>query len=122
MARLNSNGFALVETLVASAIIAGMLGLTFQSIETATRHTRMIEDSRLAMMIAQSQMTAIGAAQSASFGEARGVTSGVAWRMSARPYRANVTSAIKLDLITVSARPVGGARDLVVLKTLRVSQ
>jgi type II secretory pathway pseudopilin PulG len=122
MATRAPNGFALVETLVASAIIAGMLGLTFQSIETAARQTRMVEQRRLAMLIAQSQMTAIGAAQSARFGEARGVTSGVAWQMTVQPYRAAVASAINLDLISVSARPVGGARDLVVLKTLRVSQ
>ena len=75
------NGFSLVETLIASVIIAGMLGVVFQVIETGARQTRAVENRRLAILVAQSQLAAVGAAQNNSFGETKGVTGGIRWRI-----------------------------------------
>jgi type II secretory pathway pseudopilin PulG len=115
-------GFALAETLVATAIIAAMLGVTFQSIESGARQTRMIEDRRQAMLIAQSQLTAVGSAQSTSLGETSGITSGIRWRLSVQPYRANQQSGAKLELVSLTAGLEREKRDLVILKTIRVSR
>jgi hypothetical protein len=111
-----------VETLVASAIIAAMLGVTYQAIQASARQSRMVEDRRLATLVAQTQMAAIGASVTGNFGETRGTTSGISWRIVAEPYRtAEAPSGrIKLDLISVSAGM--GNRDLVTLRTLRLSR
>lgn len=115
-------GFAIVETLVASAIIAAMLGVTYQAMQTSARQSRMVEDRRLATLVAQTQMAAIGASVTGNFGETRGTTSGVDWRIVAVPYRADGANSgrIKLDLISVSAGL--GNRELVTLRTLRLSR
>jgi type II secretory pathway pseudopilin PulG len=116
------SGFALAETLVATAIIAAMLGVTFQSIESGARQVRMIEDRRQAMLIAQSQLTAVGSAQSTSLGETSGLTSGIRWRLSVKPYRANQQSGAKLELVSLTAGLEREKRDLVTLKTIRVAR
>ena len=118
--RKDQQGFALVETLVATAIIAGMLGVTFQTVQSGARQTRMIEDRRRAMLVAESQLQAVGAGQSSSFGETRGLTSGVRWRLTLRPYRADQPSDAPLQLVSVSAGLEGEQRDLIILKTIRV--
>ena len=116
------SGFALAETLVATAIIAAMLGVTFQSIETGARQTRLVEERRKAMLVAQSQLTAVGSAQSTSFGETNGITSGIRWRLSVQPYRANEPSGARLEAVSVTAGLASDKRDLVVLKTIRVAR
>jgi type II secretory pathway pseudopilin PulG len=122
MARNNESGFALAETLVATAIIAAMLGVTFQSIEAGARQTRQIEDRRKAMLVAQSQLTAVGSAQSSSLGETSGLTSGIRWRLSVQPYRADEPSGARLEAVSVTAGLASDKRDLVILKTIRVAR
>lgn len=115
-------GFALAETLIATAIIAAMLGVTFQSIETGARQTRQLEERRQAMLVAQSQLTAVGAAQSTSFGETSGLTSGIRWRLSIRPYLANEPSGARLEEVTITAGLASDRRDLVTLRSIRVAR
>lgn len=118
----SERGFALAETLVAAAIIATMLGVTFQTIESGARQARQIEDRRQAMLVAQSQLTAVGAAQSTSFGETSGLTSGIRWRLTVQPYRANEPSGARLEQVSVTAGLASDKRDLVVLRTVRVAR
>lgn len=115
-------GFALAETLVATAIIAAMLGVTFQSIEAGARQARQVEDRRQAMLVAQSQMTAVGSTQSTSLGETSGITSGIRWRLLVQPYRANEPSGARLEQVSVTAGLARDSRDLVILKTIRVAR
>lgn len=117
-----ASGFALAETLVATAIIAGMLGVTFQTIENGARQARLIEDRRQAMLIAQSQLTAVGSAQSTRFSETSGLTSGIRWRLSVKPYRADQPSIARLEQVSVTAGLASDTRDLVVLRTVRVAR
>ena len=116
------SGFALIETLVATAIIAAMLGVTFQTIQIGAGQTRMVEDRRRVMLIAQSQLAAIGTAQSSSFGETNGLTSGIRWRLALRPFRAEQPSGAPLEIVTVTAGLESDKRDLVILKTIRVAR
>lgn len=120
--RSDESGFALAETLVATAIIAAMLGVTFQSIEAGARQTRQIEDRRKAMLVAQSQLTAVGSAQSTSLGETNGLTSGIRWRLLVQPYLANEPSGARLETVSVTAGLAGDTRDLAVIKTVRVAR
>lgn len=116
------DGFALAETLVATAIIAAMLGVTFQSIDTGARQNRLVEDQRRAMLVAQSQLTAVGAAQSTSLGEITGLTSGIRWRLTVRPFRADQPSGARLEEVQVIAGLASDKRDLAILKTIRVAR
>jgi type II secretory pathway pseudopilin PulG len=122
-----AGGFALVETLVASAIIAGMLGVVFQVIETGARQIRSVENRRLAILVAQSQLAAVGAAQNNSFGETTGVTGGVRWRIKITQRRGNSSSAARLEDVVVTtgmddATVNKDRRDLFVLRTVRVAR
>ncbi len=122
IARATQNGFALVETLIATAIIAVMLGVTLQAIALGARQTRMIEDRRQAMLIAQSQLSAAGAAQSDVFGDSNGLTSGIRWRITRRPYRTDQPSVARLEEVTVTAGRADDPRALIILKTVRVAR
>ena len=118
----SQSGFAMVETLVATAIIAAMLGVTFQSIEIGARQTRLVEDRRQAMLIVQSQLSAVGAARSDMLGDTKGLTSGISWRLTVRPFRAGQPSVARLEEVTVTASLETDPRPLVILKTVRVVQ
>lgn len=116
------NGFALVETLIAAAIIAGMLGVVYQVIETGARHSRTVENRRLAVMVAQSRLAAVGAAQNASLGETKGQTNGVRWRVEITPRRSELASDARLENVTVTTGMTGEDRDLFILRTIRVAK
>jgi type II secretory pathway pseudopilin PulG len=117
-----SQGFALVETLIATAIVAAALGVTWQVVETGARQTRGLENRRLAILVAQSQLAAVGAAQNNSFGDTRGVTDGIAWRITVRPYTQGPVSMAKLETITVVTGIDKERRDLFSLSTVRVAR
>jgi hypothetical protein len=74
------------------------------------------------MLVAQSQLTAVGSAQSTSLGETTGLTSGIRWRLSIKPYRANQPSGARLEQVSVIAGLASDKRDLVVLQTIRVAR
>ncbi len=116
------NGFALAETLVSAAIIAAMLGVTFQSITASAQQSRMIEQRRLALLIAQSQIAVADAATETSFGETRGQTVGVSWRVSISSYPAITAASVPLELVTVSAGNGKEGTPLVTLKSLRIAR
>jgi prepilin-type N-terminal cleavage/methylation domain-containing protein len=117
-----ANGFSLVETLVATAIIAGGLGATYQVVGTGARQTRIVEDRRLAILVAQSQLAAVGAARNNSFGETRGVTDGMRWRITIKPWRGGGVSAVRLEDVSVTTGLDSDGRDLFTVHTIRVAR
>jgi general secretion pathway protein I len=120
--RHRRNGFSLIETLIATAIVAGALAVTWQVVETGARQARAVEDRRLAILVAQSRLAAVGAAQNSSFGETRGTADGVRWRVSVKPYAQGPASAAKLEEVTVVTGMEGDKRDLFSLSTVRVAR
>jgi type II secretory pathway pseudopilin PulG len=120
--RAAETGFALAETLVAAAIIAAMLGVTFQSVTQSVSQNRMIEARRAAVLIAQSQMAAVGAAVNTGFGETRGITGGIPWRVILSPYQGGGSGSVRLDLVTVMAGSGPSGVPLATLRTLRLSR
>ncbi|MFM9851990.1 MAG: hypothetical protein ACKVOJ_04160 [Sphingomonadaceae bacterium] len=105
---------------MAAAIIAAMLGVTFQAVTASAQQSRMIEDRRLALLVAQSQMSAADARASTSFGETRGVTGTIEWRVTISPYQAGTNASVPLELVTVSAGRGERGVPLVTLRTLRI--
>ena len=116
------SGFALAETLVSAAIIAAMLGVMLQSITANAQQSRMIEQRRLALLVAQSQMAVADAVTATSFGDVRGVNKGIKWQVSITPYSGTTSASVPLELVTVSAG--NGKKDapLITLKSLRIAR
>lgn len=56
MARLQEQGFALTETIVAVAIMAGMTGLLYETIASNARTSQLVEQRRAAISLAQSAL------------------------------------------------------------------
>ena len=79
-------GFAIVEALIGSAIIAVTLVAMYGAIVESAARNRMAEARRMAMLIAQSQMSAIGATIPAVPGITEGTEGNFYWRVDIEPY------------------------------------
>lgn len=116
------HGFVLVEALVASAIIALMFAVTLQVVAQQARTARLVEQRRMATMVAQSQLAALGADPATSFGNSHGDTNGIPWRITMAPYFVGPSDSVRLDLVTISAGNDGRGHDLVTLHTLKIAR
>lgn len=116
-----TRGFSLVETLIALAIIAGALAATLQVVVSQARATRTVDDRRIAMLVAQSQLAAIAAAADTGQFETRGRTSGIDWRVQIAPYPTRFARP-KIESITVSAGAGPNGKPLAVLHSLRLAR
>ncbi|MFM9827778.1 MAG: prepilin-type N-terminal cleavage/methylation domain-containing protein [Sphingomonas sp.] len=114
-------GFTLVETVIAIAIIAAMLGATMQAVVANARASRMVEDRRVATLVAQSELSAAAAAANTGLLEAHGATSGVAWRVRIAPFSGR-HALPRLEEVTVDAGRGAAGAPLVTLKTLRIAR
>jgi general secretion pathway protein I len=115
-------GFSLVETLIAMAIIAAMMAMTFGGIAINARTTRAMFDRRAAVMVAKS---ALDAAVSSNDGEEMpqsGADGNLRWQIAVEPYQSRVDTAPQLDLVTVTVAPVGSDRPVLRLCTLRIAR
>lgn len=116
-------GFALTETLIASAIIAAMLGLTYQAIQTTAHSTLVLQDQRRAWPVAESVMARVGADIALAPGVHDGTTDGEAWRVEIMPYADDPGRAVDgpalLD-VQVTVRPMERDRPIFTLRSLRL--
>ena len=119
----NEQGFAFIETVIAAAIVATMLGVTLQTVASDASRARAVEERRHAVMVAQSVLASAGVLLEGADGETRGVSGGMRWRVDVRPYGAAARDASgRLDLVTVSVGPADHAGELVALRTLRIGR
>lgn len=107
-------GYVFVETLIAAAIVAAMVAVMFQSVQAVTSRAHALDDRRLAMLIAQSQLAAAGVALT---GSAAGVDGAFAWRVEAAPDAGAETG---LERITVRVDKAG--KPLASLSSLRLAR
>lgn len=110
-------GFALAETLVAAAIIAGMTALTFGIVAQDAHVQSAMRERREAVLVAQSVLAqAVAGAEQREVGE----TGDLHWQIARRPYddgsRGSGTIALHQLGVRVSDR--GSGRPLVALETL----
>jgi prepilin-type N-terminal cleavage/methylation domain-containing protein len=114
-------GFTLPEALVASAIVAAMLGVTLNVVQNNARAARINEERRAALLVAQSQLAVAEVAVPGRFAEREGESGGIDWRLRIEPFR-TAFSAPELDQLTVTAGQGPSGQPLVELTTLRVAQ
>ncbi|HWA88829.1 MAG TPA: hypothetical protein VG889_02260 [Rhizomicrobium sp.] len=123
-------GSVLVEAMVGSAIIALTLAGMYEAIVTATAHNRMAEDRRNAIMIAQSELAAVGPIIPTVPGTTEGQQGDFYWRVDISLYGQsaatpqlgqlpNQAGALSLVTVTVADRK---RRPLSVLQSLTLSR
>ena len=118
----DERGFGLVETLIATAIIATMAAATFAAIAANARATQLIVDRRTAVMLAQSALD-LGMAGIGNRREAQGQTVGtLAWSLSVEPYRPRTDTAPPIDRVTVTVRQSASGRAILRLSSLKLGQ
>ncbi|MEJ1970187.1 MAG: prepilin-type N-terminal cleavage/methylation domain-containing protein [Rhizomicrobium sp.] len=116
------NGFALIDVLVALAILAVSLTALFRVIADSAARTRDAEAHRAAELIAQSELAAAGIAYKLNEGPVTGAEGPFAWWMEASPYGGNAeSSAGTLWFVTVGVQLRTGGSPLVVLRSLRLA-
>jgi prepilin-type N-terminal cleavage/methylation domain-containing protein len=119
--RASERGFTLPEALVASAIVAAMLGVTLNVVQNNARAARINEERRAALLVAQSQIAIAEVAVPGRFETREGRSGTIGWALRIEPYRSALASPA-LDRITVSAGQGPSGQPLVELSTLRVAR
>jgi prepilin-type N-terminal cleavage/methylation domain-containing protein len=82
MTRAHAEGFSLVETLVALAVIAASSGLLFETISTSVSLSRTLMARREAVLLAQSLLASAAAPGDAPAVAPEGAAQGLAWRIT----------------------------------------
>ncbi len=118
--REQERGFTLPEALVASAIVAAMLGVTLEVVQNNARAARINEERRAALLVAQSQLAAAQVAVPGPIATREGKSGAIGWSLRIEPYRGPLASPA-LDRITVTAGQGPSGEPLVELSTLRVA-
>ena len=114
-------GFALIETLVAVAVIAVMMGLFYQMVASDARVTAAVRARRQAALLAQSVLDQAGSPAAALSPVMRGESDGLAWRIERAPYRDGAQSSrAALERIVVTVAGANDGKQLLRLDTLRL--
>jgi len=116
-------GAIFVEALVAAAIVGMILAATFRVVAAGAARERMAEARREALLVAQSELSAVGAEIPLSEGSTDGVAGDLVWRVdiASAGQLGDDNTAGALWRVAVSARPRAGGVPLIVLKTLRLA-
>lgn len=123
MIRAGDTGSALVEAVVSAAVVAMVLLAVFHTQGDSERRHEAFAQRRMALMIARSQLSAVGSAIPTLPGESAGLDGDYSWRVRIEPSdEGSEQGAAPLDLVTVSVRRGQGGADLAVLKTLRLER
>jgi hypothetical protein len=120
-ARFGDTGSVLAEAMVALAIVAMMLAVSYRAVGESVLHARAAEAGRTAAMIAQSRLALVGAEIPLVDGQTTGVDGGFAWRVDVAPADAGASATGRLMAVSASVRERGGRADRVVLHTLRLA-
>ena len=97
-------GYILIETMVALLILALVLGAVLEAVSGSLQRQRAALETRRALMVARSQMDAIGSVIPLAAGPTTGVSAEIAWRADIDLVGA-ATRAGTLARVTVSAGP-----------------
>ncbi|MGC1305140.1 MAG: hypothetical protein WA840_22460 [Caulobacteraceae bacterium] len=119
--RTAEDGSILVEALVSSAIVAMMLATAYQVIgESAARHQK-VEARRYALMIARSQLAAVGSATPLAAGAVDGRDGDDTWRVEMSPCGSGKSTTGVLYCVDVSVRGPDSQAPLVSLSSRRLA-
>ncbi|THD60621.1 type II secretion system protein [Phenylobacterium sp.] len=115
------SGSALVEAMVAVAVIAMMLAVTYRAVGESVLRARAAEATRTAALIAQSRLATVGSEIPLTPGETTGVDAGFAWRVLVEPADQDQSATGELLSVTASVRRPAGRADLAVLRSQRLA-
>ena len=121
--RRERTGSVLVEALIATAIVAMVLVGVLRVIGDSVARNHHVEQRRTALMVARSQMAAVGFSTPLVEGEAAGVAVGdYAWRTNVErcPEDDGPSVAGGLYCVTVTVRAPGTERPAVILRSRRL--
>lgn len=99
-------GYILIETLVALLVLALVLGTVLTAVSGSLQRQRAALETRRALMVARSQMDAVGSAIPLATGPTSGVSADVAWRADVDLVGAPTRTGT-LARVSVSAGPTG---------------
>ncbi len=117
-------GIALLEVLIACAIIAAMLGVTYQAMQTHARAASRLDSQRQAVLIAQSVLARVGADIALAPGVTEGSANGLPWRIEIDRYRgegAQPNDTAALMQVSISIRSPDTREAAFTLQTLRLA-
>ncbi len=110
-------GSAFIESILAAAIVATALGGMYHVIGDGAGRNRGVEARRTALLIAQSELAAVGADIPLQPGTSAGLAGDMLWRVEISPYSGGGVALLK---VAVSVGPRVGGASLVTLQSLRV--
>jgi type II secretory pathway pseudopilin PulG len=111
-----------VESIIAAAIVAMALGATFRVVADSANRQRDVELQRNALLIAQSELAAVGSEIPLQTGQSAGLAGDLVWRVDVSPYADGLESDTVGDLwrVHVSVQPRAGGLELAKLDTLLI--
>jgi type II secretory pathway pseudopilin PulG len=115
------SGSVLVEAMVAVAVIAMMLAVTYRSVGESVLRARAAEASRTAGLIAQSRLAMVGAEIPLTPGDTAGVDGDFTWRVLIEAAPQDPSAMGQLLSVTASVRRRARGADLAVLHSQRLA-
>jgi hypothetical protein len=119
----NDSGSVFIESMVAAAIVALSLATMYRVIEDGAMRNRTVNEKQNALLIAQSELAAVGSAIPLATGMTGGTEGPYAWRIDISPSDAEspASSAGPLWQVTVSVRPLDGGNAIITLNSLALA-
>lgn len=119
----NDSGSVFIELMVAAAIVALSLAAMYRVIEDGAMRNRMDNRKQTALLIAESELAAVGSAIPLAQGMTGGTQGPYAWRVDISPSDAQseASNAGPLWQVTVSVRPLDGGNAIVTLNSLALA-
>ncbi|MDR3509125.1 MAG: hypothetical protein P4L64_14625 [Caulobacteraceae bacterium] len=116
-------GSVFIETLVATAIVALVLAAACQTVADSIARHQTMEARRYALMVARSQLAAVGSAIPLETGTTEGRDGDDIWRVDMGPCGSEsaASTAGRLYCIAVSVRSAQGGAALVTLNSRRLA-
>lgn len=119
----NDSGSVFIESMVAAAIVALSLAAMYRVIEDGAMRNRAVNAKQNALLIAQSELAAVGSAIPLAQGMTGGTEGPYAWRVDISPSDAEsaASSAGQLWDVTVSVRLLDRGNAIVTLNSLALA-
>lgn len=118
----DEEGSILLETLIALTIVAFMLAAVYRAIGESVLRSRAAEERRVALMIARSQLAAVGSDIPLASGRTRGQAAGMAWRVEIGARGGSASRSGRLMAVTVVVEPMRARAAPLTLRTLRLAE
>ena len=120
----SDSGSVFIESMVAAAIVALSLAAMYRVIEDGAMRNRAVNEKQNALLVAQSELAAVGSAIPLAPGMTGGTEGPYAWRVDISPSdTAGNTASVAGPLweVTVSVRPLDGGNAIVTLNSFALS-